>query len=454
MHYLTLAMILAVTLANYFATVLKVLPDPLKFLPEFMSVLVALYVIAAGMVQRFKFVRSAYLLVFGAIAMTMLCGIIANEVQPGPLIAGLRAYLRAIPLFFLPAVYPFKDWQIRRQLQLLLGVSLLQLPLAVSQRLTLFGTKHWSGDQVFGTLLISSVLSMFLICAACVATGLFLRKRLSKLTFVLIFFLILIPTTINETKGTLLLLPAALLTTLIVGAPRNRRLGIGLAAVALIASFGAIYVPVYNYFAQHNNPYPTTLADFFTEKGRMERYLEKGTGPGTREDVGRIDAVMVPLREFSDDPVRLAFGFGIGNASHSALGTQFVGRYYSAFGPYATVTSAGAFLLEIGVLGTSLVGLLYLLVFNDARAVARGHSGLVGAIAIGWTGITVLMAIATFYKSIHSFESLSYLFWYFSGVIAAERVRLASSQVDSLPAVEPSALNVRKPLAARTGGAL
>jgi hypothetical protein len=39
--------------------------------------------------------------------------------------------------------------------------------------------------------------------------------------------------------------------------------------------------------------------------------------------------------------------------------------------------------------------------------------------------VTVILAVATAYKTTYTFESLSYLFWYFSGVIAARPMQLA-----------------------------
>jgi hypothetical protein len=118
------------------------------------------------------------------------------------------------------------------------------------------------------------------------------------------------------------------------------------------------------------------------------------------------------------------FGVGIYNASSSGLGNNFTGEYYPLLGKYTTETSGAAFLIETGILGLALALLLDWLVFRDAVFVARRDTSLFGALALGWLGIMVVIAIATFYKSLHYFESISYLFWYFAGVIAAQRMRL------------------------------
>jgi hypothetical protein len=257
-----------------------------------------------------------------------------------------------------------------------------------------------------------------------VAAALALRGRLSKAAFFCIFVLLVIPTTINETKGTIFLLPFGLLTTLLAGAPPRKRLRVGASAVLLLAVFAALFVPIYDFFAVANNPDPYTLESFFSNKKQVVGYLDRNADVGARGGSGRVDSVVVPLQVFSSDPVHLMFGVGICNASPSGLGSSFTGEYYALLGRYTMQTSGAAFLAETGVLGLGLALLLDWLVFRDAVFVARRDNSLFGALALGWLGIMVVIVIATFYKSLHFFESISYLFWYFAGVIAARRTRL------------------------------
>src|SRR5262249_13522050 len=106
-------------------------------------------------------------------------------------------------------------------------------------------------------------------------------------------------------------------------------------------------------------------------------------------------------------------------------GSPYVGTYFTLLGRYTDCTAASQFLVEIGVVGLLLVLLLYWLIFRDSLAVAREDPSLIGSLALGWVGITAVITVATFYKNIVGFESLSYLFWYISGLIAARRTRLA-----------------------------
>ncbi|MGH8207990.1 MAG: hypothetical protein ACREU6_00065, partial [Steroidobacteraceae bacterium] len=157
----------------------------------------------------------------------------------------------------------------------------------------------------------------------------------------------------------------------------------------------------------------------------MQHYIETGAGVGSRKEAGRMDALEVPLQRLARDPVQLVFGLGIGNASQSNLGPQFTGEYFGLYGRYTITSSAAAFLLETGIAGVLLVLVLMALIFGDALAVARHGIGLVGTFAVGWSAITMMMTISLFYLAIHSSESLAYLFFYFSGLVATARTRLA-----------------------------
>jgi hypothetical protein len=434
MHYLVLALIIAVGIGDQLTTD-HILPKPFSFVADGLSALVVLYVVAFGARQRFQYVRASYWLVFGTIAAVVVCGAFANDEAPGPLFAGIRFYCRALPLFFLPAVYEFKTWQIRQQLRLLLLIGVLQLPFAGYQRWIVMRANRFSGDSVVGTLADSSVMSMYLICAVCILTGFVLRRRISKLTYFVLFFYLLAATAINETKGTLILLPFALLAAALVGSPPAKRIRMFFLTIVLFAAFLAGFAPIYDYM-QRKNPYFVSIEDFFTNEKKVDKYLEKHSGVGTHQLAGRVDSIVVPLRQLSRDPAQLAFGLGIGNASHSSLGPQFIGAYnvlYSGF----LVSSFSIFLLEIGVFGTALVFVLYWLILVDSLAIARTDDGFMGAVASGWAGITVLMTIATPYITTHIFPCLSYLFWYFSGLIAAMRMRTvlaAQEQRQLMPA--------------------
>jgi hypothetical protein len=423
MMFLTIG---GVTMAAYLSSI-GVVPATLKFLPEMLSGLAILYVLVAGIHQRFALVNIKYWLAFSTLVMLLLCGAVANDVAPGPIISGMRYFLRAIPFFFLPAVYDFKDWQLRQYLQILVTVCLLQVPIAAYERYSIMASGHTSNaDAVYGTLMQTGVLALFLTCALCLLGAAMLRGRLSKLTFGICFLLFMIPLSISETKITVIVLPLGLLLTFILGAPAHKRLAASLAAAATLAVGGAIFVPVFDYY-QAKSAVPYTIAGFFTEKQELESYLDTGARVGVDKDPGRINAIAVPLQQLSRDPITLAFGFGIGNASKSNLGAAFTGAHYAVYRRYTIATSASAFLLEAGILGVALILLLHWLIFRDALFVARHDHGLVGILAQGSVASVIIVTAGLFYVALHVSEAASYMFWFLAGLISArrERIRIA-----------------------------
>ena len=405
------------------------LPPLFSYVPEVLAMVVAILVIVAGVRSRFQFVRPVYWLTFGALALVVLCGAIANQMEPGPVFAGIRHYLRALPFFFLPAVLEIKERQLRVQLLLLSAFGLLQLPIAWAQRMTTVAEGSTTGDHTFGTLMNSATLTLFLVSAACVLTGFFLQKRISAKRFFPLIFLLLVPTMVNETKAVIVLVPVALMTVFVVGATRGARLKNMVIALATIACFAAVFIPVYDHFQRPRWGYG--IVDFFTMEGRLEGYLDRGSKIGEYEErAGKLGGLKVALAEVSRDPINLVFGLGIGNVSDSALGRQFTGRYYDVYRVFLT-GSAIYIVFEFGLAGLGLVLLFYWLLFKDSVSVAHRNAGIMGALATGWAGVLTVILIGIFYENIIESRALSVLFWYFSGLIAAYRMRLVSGAFDA-----------------------
>lgn len=414
-----------------FAAESKAVPGLLRFTPEMLSVIIVGLVFFKALRGGLSIVPNKYWFAFGFLAFVIVCGIFANSVDVGPLLAGMRYYLRAIPLFFLPAVANFSPKQIQQQVKVVLAIAFIQVPIAIFQRYTVMAEGRMSGDDVRGTVADSGVLSIILICVVVILTAYCMRGYLRRLPFLLMFFILLIPTTINETKATVVFLPLGLMATLIAASAPGKRIKVAIGGVALLAAFAAILIPVFTAMNAQGNSAERreSLVDFFGNEQRLNGYIndKKDVGLGTRRLVGRGTAIAFPLRYLSQDPLHLAFGLGIGNASHSSLGENFTGKYYELF-QYFVVSAAAVFLIELGMIGTLLVVVLYWLVFTDAIAVMKADTEKTGAIAAGWVGVVAVMGIAEFYNVTHGFASLSYLYWYFAGIVVARRGQLILQQ--------------------------
>lgn len=410
----------------------KVLPGAMGYLFELLCALVLVLVIVLGVRSRFRDVRPVYWLVFMAFVVVMICGAVANAVDSGPIFAGIRSYFRAMPWFFLPAVWAFSSDQVRSQLKLLLAICLLQLPMAIEQRIktgeSRMGFTAVTGDWTVGTLLHGGILSIFLVAAVCIVAAMYERGRIRLTHFVLLFVALLLPTMINETKAMIVFLPVGLLAAFLCATRPELRAKRVVLGVGMLVFFAAIWLPVYNLLTE-GREYGVSLEEFFTSKGpgTLDQYMTFGGGVGTASDeVGRGVAIQVMLQEISRDPVRLGIGLGIGNVSHSSLGTEFSGAYESLYGLFATLTFTRVG-FELGLVGIVLLFWLYWAILEDCRVLARTHGGLMSDLAAGWAGVVLLMAATTFYAQLETFSSLSLPFWYFSGLIAAERMRLAAA---------------------------
>jgi hypothetical protein len=349
------------------------------------------------------------------------------------------------------------ETQLLRQFKVLLALAFIQLPVAVYQRWVIMSAGRYSGDGVQGTLMDSGILSMLLICTVLVLTGLLLKRRIGKLQYLVFFLVLLFPTTINETKVTVIFLPLGLLVTLFVGAEPGKRMRYTGIALALLIVFGAIFVPVYDKM-EEGDPNRIDIVDFFTNQQQLGRYVVgndkgKATGIGGKRVAHRGEAISIPLQYLARDPVRLAFGLGLGNVSPSTMGKSFEGSYYRLF-ENISVTSFAYFVLEFGVLGVMLIGALFWMVFSDSLSVARRDDTLTGALAAGWTGVVAIFLVATLYNPFHFFTSITFLYWYLSGIICARatalrrdsaRIAHPPMQLRSTPIAESTALSTHAP---------
>jgi hypothetical protein len=431
MHRFVLLMLVVATTFEYLSGGdtwgrFAVLPGPFKFVPELLTAIVLIYLLAEGARSRFKDVRPAYWLLFGATGVAMVAGVLTNGVEAGPIVAGLRTYVRGVPWFFVGAVAAFSLEEIAVQLKAVLLIALLQVPLAIEQRIKtsedVAGFVAITGDWTTGTLVTSGTLSIFIICVICVAAACYERKFIRPWHFLLLFLFILTPTMINETKVTLVLLPLGLLIGFIYAVEPGRRLKRVLVGTGLLLGFGAIFVPVYDSL-QETRQYEVPIGDFFFgQNDKLERYVFTDSDVGATGYVGRGDLIKVPVEKLAEDPVRFVFGYGIGNVSQSSLGANFGGRYGEIYSPFVKTTFARVS-LELGWLGVVLMLAMHWAIFKDCRDLSRRDTGLLSAVAAGWTAVTAVIVVSFIYTTTELFPSLTYLYWYVSGLLVAENVR-------------------------------
>jgi hypothetical protein len=340
-------------------------------------------------------------------------------VPTGAVLAGVRSHLKFIPFFLLPAVYRFTPEQLRTQLIVLLVLLLMQTPLAAYQRFIEYAHQMNSGDPVRGTAATSSALSMLMICAIVGVVVAYLRKRIAFWRVLALIGWFFLPTTLNETKATLLLLPVAFVVPALFMPRGSRAARRMLPIVAVGAIAGIVFIGVYDTLIQ-NRQGGQSIGEFVGEAG-FERYLYSGAAEEGANYIGRFDSLQFAMDNISREPLKLAFGLGAGNTSTSFL-AAFDGQYAHYFDRYGVgMTQLTQLLWEVGIVGVLAYLLLYYFVFLDARTVARSNDQFAD-IGQAWVAIVVVMAFGLIYKSIFAFNEIGYLFWYFSGLVASRAV--------------------------------
>lgn len=398
----------------------------LTWLPELLSISI-LIMIVIYLLPKIKVIYLSpwYLVIFMLLAMEFAAGVILNQVPTNIVFLGIRNYLKYIPFFFLPVVYAFSDDKIKNQLKALLAIALIQIPVAMYQRFV-ESPGIATGDYVRGTFNSSSHLSIYLICIISILVAFRSRKEISLPVTILLGAALLFPTTINETKGTLMLLPVALMVPLLLSQGSSGMIKRLLSMIFALGVFLAIFVPVYDHFM--SSKYDKSISHYVTEEGRLMTWLAPQTADieGQEHRIGRIDVILSPFNEI-DEPFKLLFGLGIGNVSESFLGEEFNGVYFDDYG-HLMYLAFSHMVWEIGIIGTLLVLLLWFKIAMDAWHMRR-VDGIIGTLATGWLGVMAVLTLSLMYKDIITAQALSYLFWFYGGYIATMRARSSGSDL-------------------------
>jgi hypothetical protein len=436
MQLLVIALLIQIMVVEYLIESRGLLHPYAILIPELLSgvaMLVVLVRIMGGGRIAFDWRYGIFL---AALLFTIVFGYMVQDVPDGAMLAGVRSYLKFLPFFLLPAVHRFTPRQLHIQLMLLLVLALAETPLALYQRFVEFASAMHTGDPVKGTLTTSSGLSMFMVATIAGAVVFYLRGRLKLAALVVLCAWLFLPTTINETKATVLLLPVALLVPVILMPHWARLLPklVPIVGVGLLA--GAAFVIAYNALIQ-NGEYGGPLGEFFTSSESLRYYLYTGAANTDQPYVGRFDSIEIALEYTSQDPLKLAFGYGAGNVSESFL-PEFAGKYSDYFLRFGVgQTQVTTLLWEVGVVGLLAYLFLFYLVTRDSLTLARSNDP---AAHLGqlWTVAMIIMTFGLLYKSVFSMNDFGYLFWYFSGVVASRAVVVRQSARSRIKQAPPS----------------
>jgi hypothetical protein len=348
----------------------------------------------------------------------IIVGILYNGVPAGAVVAGIRTYFRYLPIFLFPCLLQVQDKSMFTNLNLLLLLGILQVPLSVYQRFFLFRGVQ-TGDVVTGTLSLASSLVIFQITIICYFWALYLMKRIKLKSLLLLSLLIFIPCTINETKAVIILFPVAVLCINLFAKGSSSKLKRFIATPTVLVLLIAIFVPIYDHFIQPKWGYG--LFDFFQIEGRLEGYLYKGaSGKDPDETVGRIDSLIIASKKISENPMTFVFGLGIGNVTKSFI-RNFHGNYIDFEGFGAKMTTWTNILWELGYGGAFWLCIFIFFNISDAMVLNKSQD-LRSQLSLTWIGVCVMLSLSLAYVNLIP-KNLIFLYAYFSGYVLSESYR-------------------------------
>ncbi len=419
MNALVIGLFGIVLSVDYLVHERQLLSPYMILLPELLSAVAMTFVLARIVAGARVSLDYRYVTFLVALLVVILVGFVVQGVPTGPMVAGIRAHLKFIPFFLLPTVFPFTAKQLRTQLAVLLGVFVLEMPVALYQRFVEYAHLMQTGDPVRGTATTSSALSLLMMCGIAAVISLYVRRKISLLVTILIAGALFLPTTLNETKATLLLLPVAILGPVLC-MPKGSGAAKRVVPIVLLASVAMIaFIAVYDYLIRYSFT-GQPIAQFVGQESYL-RYLYSGAAEQGANYIGRFDSLEFALQGITRDPFTTAFGLGAGNVSPSFL-PQFDGAYaayYDRFG--IGMTEVTSLLWEVGFVGLVTYLFFYYFVLRDARMLSRGDgwTALLGQI---WWVVTLIMIFALIYKSVFPMNEIGYPFWFYSGVVAAKAI--------------------------------
>ena len=421
MNKLLYLLFLSVFFLDFFHFKIRIIPRFATWMPEILAMITCLIVVLRFAVQKNLVIHKKYICLIVLYLTIIFIGIILNTTPVGSIIVGMRAYLKHLPFFLLPAVYDFSDKQFKGQLQFILPLLLLQCPLAVYQRLFQY-RGVLSGDVVTGTLDVSSALSITMICSIAVIFALYLNKKIGFKFFFITACCLFLPTTLNETKGTLFLLPIALILPAFFF--QGKGMSTKIKSFFIMALIGVLFfsafVPIYDHFIKPTRA--PDLLDFFQKEGKMKRYLYKGIEARPGEDVCRGDAIVLAYKNLSQDSLTFTFGLGMGNVMPSYFESS-LGKHTDKLQYGAPMLAVTYLFWELGLLGLIVYVTFFFFLFGDALLLKKSDD-IFGSFALGWSAVVAIMCLSLVYKNMIVYNLINFMFWYFSGIVAARAFRV------------------------------
>lgn len=430
--------IIAIFLVNVVTEEYPALAARALYVPDLVLGGVALVVIPRLIATQGAFkIPLKYMIVFFSFCYVAVAAAILNDVSGATTFGGIRSYFKYVPLFLMPFAYDYSVRDLNKHFVFFLVLAFLQIPTSLRQRFIVHAAER-SGDVVTGTTDSSGTLTFFLIAIITMLIALLLGKRISAARALCLSGLFFVPTIINETKVTPILLLVGISS--VVYSQRgqikvSQLVPLVGAAVLMGAMFAGAYSALYaigarsggysEVMTQESVPIlgvgglTGTRVDLNAFKAKQRKDIV-GLPPTLIEEgtwVGRFDSLGMPFQAwFPNDMVHLALGLGIGNITSTFGGeSEYLFIKLLLGGAHTTLTQL---IWECGIIGAALFVSFIVLVLRDALSVSsasRWHD-----FAAGWAGVCVIFLVDCFYVSVFLVPTILAPFVFYSGLLVSK----------------------------------
>ncbi len=364
------------------------------------------------------FVVAALMFVLLALASAMWA-----EGPPDDTARGLKRVLQYWGLLIALALIAFPPRTVRRWALLLLGIALLQAPLAIYQRLVLVPSMDGAPiDAVVGSLELSQngtgasgVLGLMQVCMIAALLGAYRERLLSAPWLIATLVMAFVPIAFGEVNAVFLWLPLALGVVFSDQLSRNlfRFVAGALATVAVIGALGTVYL-----IAQQTGSGNATPIDERIET--LIQYNVGDIGYATKDGLNRKTVWEAWWsRHGVSDPKGTLIGHGVGSSFSSDEARGEVNRRNGS--QLLDLVALTSVLWDLGVIGFGL----FMAVFIGAgwrahQLIGIAAPGIDRAMARGSLAAVVLIASSLLYNNaavlmpsqqVFSFLVLGFIAW-------------------------------------------
>jgi hypothetical protein len=285
------------------------------------------------------------------------------------------------------------------------------------------------GDMITGTVGQEKTLAGFTLWALAIVFALYLRNKISLTLFIVISFVLLIPSVLNESTGSFILLPFLFIVPILFGEfGQNRVKLFFISAIfgSLLLSLMAVgYDSLYGRWSKAGGIISAITSGRVVEMESETEEDESRIGNKDVVAIGRLTAISRAqelLWEY--DPVKLFVGVGIGNATDS-FKDEFKGEYFTEHVADGISRHSLSYVMwHYGLIGVMISLLFCFMIFKDAK-VLSSRDDVCGYVSLGFLAIVGMFLVQSMYFSVISINLLGILFAYFSGYIASQRVWLS-----------------------------